>query len=406
MLNKDYQKVRVYDIEMSGINKSEQTENLPANKDCRWQFVLAFQCMLFVWLAVLTVIKLKPTSNITYSIQNVQNIMDNINASLPYTKLSDGTTSLDIFADKIRLVNPSNHIVSMDSGVTTSLHWNQAIIKIYEGDSITWQWSTNNDIMSCDASRHIIADGTAGISVSGGAGNNSYTHTFTESGTFYFCSTQTPSLFGSVVVLSAPVIAIARSSPDGQDSTGFLSTIPAGVQVNMNASSVAVLDGCWKICYEGLFASSTFNFDSAIARSCFQGDWLFMGVSSAKDNSVFDVGAFGLKSAVFSTPTVFYEETSSATGLVKTTVNNGVRWFRIDNPHYGFHSVGFSSLTSEPRADWSHEQQVYCRQAIDCQQCLSWGTTFGSVGCSSYVQEPSFYRVLMTNTCPLIITPL
>uniref|UniRef100_A0A7S2F0L6 Uncharacterized protein n=1 Tax=Octactis speculum TaxID=3111310 RepID=A0A7S2F0L6_9STRA len=113
--------------------------------------------------------------------------------------------SLVITAPAISFRTPQAKTITQQIQGQNNWHWSSDTIDCHVGDTITWDWSTNENIIEADSTFNPLSN----PSFSSGALNlgGSYSHVFKASGTHYYMSQNTASLSGTVVVYPGNVQA-------------------------------------------------------------------------------------------------------------------------------------------------------------------------------------------------------
>lgn len=175
--------------------------------------------------------------------------------------------------------------------------WSHFAIKIAVGDTVHWRWSTNENIVSCDANGYILK---SNLIINSGKLSESGTHEkpFTTPGTYYYTSENSQTMRGVIVVLPGAEVNIKNNRLNGSS----FSPVPWGVQRDMPLSQLQSMDGCWKPCR----LIGTTELDTLI-KCASSSEWIFVSVindefqlddNSQRDNEILaKVGAFGRSSA-------------------------------------------------------------------------------------------------------------
>jgi plastocyanin len=284
-----------------------------------------------------------------------------------------------------------------------SRSWSTPYVTLYVGDSFTWTWSTNENVVSCDKTGAIASIDDQTIRSGALTGSGTYTTTMRTAGTYFYCSENSQTMAGQLVVVDQPSL-----SPNRDSSVGPLPVVPSGVQHHMTGEHILTLDGCWMSCFSQPL-NQAFNKPNSLA-SC-SGDWLFMSVVTTSAPNDYIIGAFGRKSVVFSKETNL---NYGMQGVVPTVLENGAYWF--DGSYSGsYWDVGFaaaSSPISQVKADWNNNYRnghyTNCATELPspaCESCFSWGYSGGYIGCDPFTADAQYLRVFLTNTCPLLVPP-
>jgi len=114
-------------------------------------------------------------------------------------------TSLFITAPVVSLGTPQAKTITQLIQGQNNWVWSSDLLDCHVGDTITWDWSTNENIIEADSMFNPMYSPSfsSGTLTLGG----SYSHVFTAPGTHYFMSQNTASLSGTIVVYPGNVQA-------------------------------------------------------------------------------------------------------------------------------------------------------------------------------------------------------
>jgi plastocyanin len=360
---------------------------------------------VFLWLLVLSMellrFRLDEESRMTQSSPKIIDSSSSKLASMFHVaSLPDGNKALRVDVEKIVFSASRDYAVS-EKIANSKRIWSPEGITVYVGDTVTWTWTTNENIVSCNKEGDIFPPGSpyrtlnSGAITGSSAAPGTYSFRFTESGQYRYTSENSQTLSGVVVVLDIPEISLDR------DKLGPISPIPSGVQKKFPVDDVGSLDGCWELCYD---APHDLKTPSNFLDSC-EGDWVFMAlVNTVSSPDYFTIGAFGAKSDIFANPISSHSAVKDPT--IEGHESNDVYWFKYDDPSYDYHSVGFSSSqTIQLSRDSGFG--ISPSNVQSCTDGLSWSVGNRndlSAQCSSR-NENKYHKVVLTNTCELLIPP-
>lgn len=421
---------------------------------------------LSVWILTLTHKLTQMTNDIQYLHEKMGNISYNYHDLLSHRNaLKDSFDSkkdlnyklssqndeiiLDINVDTIRLQRSHNFVIHQIGNEIDKFEWDIKALIVYVGDTVIWNWKSNDNIISCDSLGNLHPNRTI---YSGSLGNRhlstlphqnknqatlTYNFTFTKSGTYYYKSENSPFLKGMIIVHDIQILSLFR-----KDYTGPLQLIPKGLQTNLKLFDIYKMDGCWEICQnngETTRIGDTLSQDhleyeqsniihTDILAKCV-GDWIFVGALSllkendlsfeynfnnnpinsftnaVKDSNIV-MGGFGRKENLLNIQSKSIIAENGDT-IIRPVQENNISWYSVNNVLYkkfGYASLGLSSQCSDIRLSKGLELTNNCMNSISLTYDKSQMNAFSwSVNC---IANPTSYsHVIMTNTCPIYYPP-
>lgn len=108
-------------------------------------------------------------------------------SKMSFTQMQSGLVSFDIQADQIRFPNPHTfHVSEVVNGKSRS--WSPGALKVYVGDTVSWRWTTYENVVSSDSAGNEYKAGDARRELYSGApvGPGVFSHTFERAGSYYW----------------------------------------------------------------------------------------------------------------------------------------------------------------------------------------------------------------------------
>lgn len=374
-------------------------------KQMLWKILPFFNSLIIIILVIVISFTNSHVKELNKTIdslsQHIQSY-DSVATKLSLSTLTDGTITLDINADAIRLPKPITYEVKQMIKNSVRI-WSPKGIKIYTGDYVTWTWSTNENIVECDSTGLILpkADGHINSGPLGKQLPLTYTYQFNTSGIHYYTSENSQTMTGVIIVQDQPSISLDRAL-----STGPFTSIPSGIQTTITTKVLREdMSGCWQSCYDAQFNAGAPNNPTNIDLDC-KGTWIFMGSYDPSDPTKFIIGAFA-KKGIFSR--VYTQQIcqnwGSSTSL-PGTLENGVYWYAGFCNNYGTYTYGISPVTP---ITLSYQQQYTNCPSPTGIDSMSWGSSNGCIGTQNgYTNNAwtsTYKRVIYTNTCNVVLPP-
>jgi plastocyanin len=319
--------------------------------------------------------------------------------------LENSSAIINLKASKFNIYQPVTHLNSQET-VNGQRMWTHRSYSIYASDSIRWEWTSNENIVSTDSNG--VPDENPNIHSGVLSLGGSFAMQFTVPGTYYYGSENSQTMGGKVTVMEGPSISLSRESIVFK-TPSFTTTeiakptstvnVPVGVQLNLPLDG---LDSCWVKCYEEGYdqiSSSSFYSPSCSATAGNSDtDWVMVGVKDSPDATFLKVAAFGRYNKVFA------KASTSTSGTVTPNLDNGVYWYKAYSSNYGgYTSFGFSQDASIELTDKSGSSYYFLSDGstTSCEKRLSWPLYRDAgyvAGCTKTASE-SYRKIVMKNTC-------
>jgi plastocyanin len=357
------------------------------------------------------------TSIIAHATEKIESAFSELNAKI--NVMGNSSAAVDLKSSKFNIYQPVTYSNSQET-FNGQRMWTHPSYSIYASDSIRWEWTSNENVVSTDPNgtfneNPIIHSGALSL-------GGSFVMQFTVPGTYYYGSENSQTMTGTVIVMEGPSITLSRESIEFKTpysktitiskptSTVNKINVPVGVQLNLPLDG---LDSCWVKCYEeGYDQTSSFRFSSSCRSSYSDSNWVLVGVKDSPNATTLKVAAFGRYNMVFATTYL------STSGTMTPTLENGVNWYFAYLPGYsagyynGYTSFGFShdatiALTRKSHHIDSGSDYYYkCYYPYDdsttsCEKRLSWSLYRDAgyvAGCTKTASE-LYRKIVMKNTC-------
>lgn len=275
-------------------------------------YILYF--VLFV-MFVIEVYTLNRINVIEKDNSSTLNSINDLTSHIGINTLASGVVSLDLKVDEIRMPKSNENIMITEVTVNGVRQWDVPYYKAYIGDVITWTWSTNENIISCDSNLDIIVDNPT-LNSGNLMVNGQFSFTFELPGTYYYTSQNSAGLSGVILITDYPVFT------PGEITRGPIALIPQGIITNFD---ITYLDNsnCWKQCLNSKTnnVKNKYSADGidVLFTDC-DGDWIFMAQTTSAISSNIVTGAFGNKRNILNS-NQYYGDYNSYNGFTKSSVD-------------------------------------------------------------------------------------
>jgi plastocyanin len=360
------------------------------------------------------------TSIVALATEKIESAFSELNAKI--NVMGNSSAAVDLKSSKFNIYQPVTYSNYQET-VGGQRMWTHRSYSIYASDSIRWEWTSNENVVSTDPNgifnqNPIIHSGALSL-------GGSFEMQFTVPGTYYYGSENSQTMTGTVIVMEGPSITLSRESfefktPNSKTTTISKPTstvnVPVGVQLNLPLDG---LDSCWVKCYEeGYDKTSSSSFYSSCRSSNSDSAWVLVGVKDSLDVTTLKVAAFGRYNKVFASTYL------STSGTMTPTLENGVYWYNAymsssSSSYYnGYTSFGFShdatiAFTSKyyysDSSTYSYYYDPYDYtyyypydvSTSSCEKRVSWPLYRDAgyvAGCTKTASE-SYRKIVMKNTC-------
>ncbi len=307
----------------------------------------------------------KDNSNTASSVSTVANSVNDLTDHIGINTLANGVVILDLQVDEIRMPKSKENIIISEVTMSGIRQWDVPLYKAYVGDVITWTWTTNENIISCDSNLDIIVDNPV-LNSGNLEVNGQYSYTFDLAGTYYYTSQNSAGLSGVVVITDYPALTA------GEIVRGPITIVPEGLVDNFDIS-VFQSSGCWKQCLNSKTnnANNKYSADGidVLFTDC-DGDWIFMAQTTSTSSSDIVIGAFGNKANILNSNQKSTASTYNDISNVFTVYDNGVYWY---NYHFYNSQIDVNSLAASTADSltfsWNHGLSAY---SGDCTNTIGW----------------------------------
>lgn len=237
---------------LAGGARQKRTADKPSTnkKNSDWFISLGFAILIFLFILVIILVSMMVSMNfqISHLMERVKTYDNNLRLTTTHldesvhayvnekvdaydsvvkkfqlTTLADGKISLDINADIIRIADvvrfpkPKTYRISQTTANRNRV-WSARGMIVYVGDSISWTWTLNENIVECDSQGNLLTR-NADTMYSGPLGKalpgDTYTFQFNAAGRRYYRSENSLSMDGVVLVKVQPPISLDRETNTG-----------------------------------------------------------------------------------------------------------------------------------------------------------------------------------------------
>ena len=327
--------------------------------------------ILYFVLFVMFVIEVYTLNRINVIEKDNSSTLNNINdltSHIGINTLASGVVSLDLKVDEIRMPKSNENIMITEVTVNGVRQWDVPLYKAYIGDVITWTWSTNENIISCDSNLDIIVDNPT-LNSGNLMVNGQFSFTFELSGTYYYTSQNSAGLSGVILITDYPVLTA------GEITRGPIAVVPQGIITNFD---IAYFENsnCWKQCLNSKTSNANNKYSAdgidVLFTDC-DGDWIFMAQTTSTSSSNLVTGAFGNKGNILNSNQYYADFATNWFTKSFTVYENGAYWYNYKFSVNGNAGNTANTLSVSTVDSLNYHYGVgYIASEADCTNTLSW----------------------------------